>query len=274
MAGLSDHPTVSVLLPVKDAPREYLRQAIDSIVAQTFADWELVIVEAIGADGESATRALPGIADTPGIRVVEIPPPTNLVAQLNKGLEGCRGALVARMDADDICRPNRLQQQVAFLENHPEMDVVGSQIEAIDGAGRRIGARRYPLSHEAIVAAMQRYNPLAHPAVMFRKDVVLEAGGYRYPERAAQDYELWCRLARAGRRFANLPEPLLQYRLHAGAVKVSRLRDTIRSTLATKQAYWSDCMSWRARGRMWLERAALSAPPAAVNWIFRRMHYR
>ena len=108
--------------------------------------------------------------------MLEIAGPTNLVEQLNTGLEQCRGALVARMDADDVSLPDRLALQVDFLQRHPEIDVLGGQLEAIDEAGRRIGARRYPLWHDQIVAAMQRYNPLAHPAIMFGRDVVRAAG--------------------------------------------------------------------------------------------------
>lgn len=263
-------PTVTVLMPVKNPHREYFAAAVESILSQTFADLELLVVETPA--NQSAAAILSQFEDD-RIRHVVLENPTSLVDQLNHGLSIARGEFVARMDADDVARLDRLERQAQCLEEHSEIDVVGSQLEVIDESGRTVRGRSYPLDHDSIVEAMRRLNPMAHPAVMFRTETVVQAGGYRYPERAAQDYELWSRLAKEGKRFANLAEPLLQYRVHRGAIKVQRVRDTLRSTLQTKQMYWRDSMSWADLGRMWIERAALYAPPGIVLWAFHNAQY-
>ncbi len=265
------NPTVSVVLPVKNPHPEYFPAAVASILRQTHQNLELLIIEA-----PSVRSASPQLArfDDVRIRRIELPAPTSLVAQLNHGVEQSQAPLVARMDADDVACVNRIEKQRQFLEQHPEVDVVGSQLEVIDESGTTVGVRIYPRTHEAILSAMRRFNPMAHPAVMFRRQAILDAGGYRYPERAAQDYELWSRLAIGGSRFANLEEHLLLYRLHPDAIKVARLRDTLRSTLETKRTYWSETMTWSDRGRMWLERMALHAPASLVFWAFQKNAYR
>lgn len=264
-------PTVSVVLPVKNPHPEYFPAAVESILGQSHRDLQLLIIE---APSDRPAGALLSPFDDARIRHIEIHGPTTLVEQLNHGLELSQATFVARMDADDIARADRIEKQLQFLEQHPEVDVLGSQLEVIDDTGRTVGVRKYPRDHEAILAAMRRFNPLAHPAVMVRRQAIVDAGGYRHPERAAQDYELWSRLARGGKRFANHEERLLQYRLHAEAVKVARLRDTIRSTIETKQTYWRDTMNWGDRGRMWLERMALHAPAALVLWAFQKQAYQ
>ncbi len=264
-------PTVSVLLPVTNPHPPFFLVAVRSILEQAFEDFELCIVE---APSHESAGALLAEFDDPRIHHVRLAAPTTLVDQLNHGLAMAQGTFVARMDADDIARFDRLAKQLRLFEEQPDLDVVGSQLAVIDEAGRTIGTRKYPVDHESIVTAMRRFNPMAHPAVLFRRATVVDAGGYRHPERAAQDYELWCRLASSGKRFANHEEPLLQYRLHPGAIKVERLRDTIRSTLAVKQAYWSDAFTWRDRLRIGLERLALRAPASLVLWAFRKTQYR
>lgn len=118
---------------------------------------------------------------------------------------------------------------------------------------------------------MQRFNALAHPSVMFRKRVVLEAGGYRMPI-CNEDYELWSRLASLGVRFANHPEALLRYRLHPAGMKVARLRHIIRGTLEVKNRYWRRHMGLGARLRMLGEFLLLFLPPQLVVRLFMRTH--
>lgn len=266
-------PAVSVVLPVKAGDPEHLAAAVHSVLTGTLADLELIVIEDPASTGVVAAAALAAI-DDPRLRLICNPTPTSLVAQLNQGLAAARAELVARMDADDLCEPTRLEVQRGLLMADPGLAVVGAQVLIIDERGEVIGRRRYPTEHVDIVAAMTRYNPFAHPAVMFRKELVVEAGGYRYPERPAQDYELWCRLAVAGHRFANSPEALLRYRVHALSVKSTLLRETLRSTLQTKREHWTGRMSQRARLRMAAEHLVLLLPPRLVLGLFRRLEYR
>lgn len=266
-------PAVSVIMPVRSPDPTFLAEAVRSVLDQTLTDLELLVIEDPGPDGATAGPTISQF-DDPRIRLITNPAPTSLVDQLNQGLQLARSELVARMDADDICAPRRLELQREFLDTHPDVDVVGAQLAIIDESGALIGRRQYPLRHDQIVSAMMRFNPLAHPAVMFRRRVVVEAGGYRYPARAAQDYELWSRLAVAGARFGNRPELLLSYRVHRRSVKATRLRDTVRSTLATKQLHWAGRMSLRARVRMAAERAVLLMPPALVLGLFQLVTFR
>jgi hypothetical protein len=179
------------------------------------------------------------------------------------------------MDADDWSHPDRFGEQVEFLRNHPDIAVVGTQIDIMDERDRPLGHRSYPTDPEAITAALCRYNPLAHPSVMYRKEAILEAGGYRYRRYPAnEDYELWCRLVHLGYGLANLARTLLRYRIHPYAMKSARLRGIIRGTRLVKSRYFRRTMKSRAKVRFWMEGCLLVLPPAWVMLLFRRSQYR
>jgi glycosyltransferase involved in cell wall biosynthesis len=265
-------PAVTVLMPVLDPDPGYLRQAVASVVGQTFADWEFVIVEDPGP--RSAAEVVAEFGD-PRIRLIRNDAKTGFAAQLNRGLEEARADLVARMDADDVSHPERLARQLAYLRGHPDVAVVGSAIEVIDPDGKPLGARDYPTDHAAIVSALRRYNAIAHPAVTFRKAAVTAAGGYRPTAHAGvEDYELWCRLAAAGARFANLPDALLRYRIHPAATKRQKLRDTIRGSIDVKLTYWRRQFGVGDWLRVFAERCLLWLPASVVLRLFVAREYR
>lgn len=244
------------------------REALSSVLAQTLTNIEILIVEA------PSHRMGKGVVDSfsdSRLRYILQPIPTCLADQLNRGLNEARAEIVARLDADDICEPTRLAEQLEYMQEHPDVGVLGSHITIIDTVGNRCGYRAYPESHEAIMAAMASFNPVAHPAVMFHRNIALEAGGYQ-GGKYIEDYDLWCRLAQRGVRFANLPKPLLRYRVHPGGMKSARLRNMIRATLQVKDKYWKGRMSFRARLRYWGERLLLCLPPRLVLKLFLRMH--
>ncbi len=250
----------------------YLRDAVASVCAQTLQDWELIVIE---DPGRQSLRPLLAEFGDPRIRHEVAPVHRGLSASRNRGLLLARGELVAILDADDECLPGRLAAQVAFLDQHPEITVAGSQIEIVDAASRRLGFRGYPCQHERIARAMRRYNPIAHPAVVFRRRTVLAAGGYRVTRHAAcDDYELWSRLCCSGARFANLPEPLVRYRLHGGAMKQRLAHATLRDTLLIKHRYFGGELDLGDRCRMLAERALLALPQTLVNNLFRRLLVR
>lgn len=265
-------PVVSVVMPLLNPHPEYFLQAVRSILQQTHTNLELIILE--DPSPRSGKEMLAGLDDS-RIRHFINPSRTSLIAQRNRGLAEARAELVALQDADDISEPDRLQKQVAYLQEHPDVTVLGTQISIIDDAGRHQGFRAYPLKHDAILRAMPRYSPLAQPSVMFRKDAVLSAGGYQYDRyTVAEDYDLWSRLAARGVRFANLPEPLIRYRLHSEAGKTTKLREMLLATIDVKERHWHGKMDLTARLRLWAERALLWTPPRVVLALFRRWQFQ
>jgi glycosyltransferase involved in cell wall biosynthesis len=209
---LAVRPRVSVLLPVRDAAST-LGECLDSLGGQTLADHEVVAVD----DGSTdATRSL--LADharrDARLRVLTTPP-RGLVAALNTGLGAVLAPLVARMDADDVARPERLALQAERLLTDPLTDVLGCRVEILGGS-RNAGMRAHVdwlntlLDHDAIVRDLFVESPLAHPSVVLRT-VALRRLGYR-DFAGPEDYDLWLRAREAGLRFAKCPETLLAWR--------------------------------------------------------------
>ncbi len=223
-------PAISVLLPVFNAER-YLGAALESVLAQTFTDFECVVVDD-GSTDTSPTILAQYAAHDGRIRIIR-QANLGIVAALNRGLAECRAPLVARMDADDICHPSRLAVQIAFLQTHPAVVAVGTAFRVIHANGRPGPVLQNPISHDAIVRALQQRSCLAHPTVMMRKATVLEAGGYREPLRHAEDYDLWARLADK-HRLANLRACLLDYRVHPQQVSWEQAETQAIRTLAVR----------------------------------------
>ena len=222
-------PRLSVLLPVWNG-EAFLEQAMESILRQTLSSFELIVIDDGSCDRSAAIAEEFASADN-RVRALRRPH-QGLPATLNAGIAAVRGEYVARMDADDISVPDRLQKQVAYLDAHPACVAVGAWIEVIDEAGRHIGLKTYVTTHEEISAALLRgISPMAHPTVVARGDALRAAGGYdarRYP---SEDLDLWFRLGERG-ELANLPEMLLQHRRHRGAIGV-RERETMKAMALT-----------------------------------------
>ena len=205
---------VSVLLPVYNA-EAHIAEAIQSILVQTYGNFELLLIN----DG-STDRSLEVISSfrDERIRLVNNESNLKLIATLNKGIDLARGKYIARMDADDVSLPQRLQKQVDFMEAHPETGVCGSWFESF---GNHRSIVRYPEKDEDIRIMMLYQTPFCHPSIIFRKDI-FDKNGIRFlPEFIhAEDYEAWVRLA-DHTRFANIPEVLLKYRLHGHSVSAA-----------------------------------------------------
>lgn len=264
-------PRVSVVISVIDPDPTYFPEAVASILAQTFGDLELIIVEE-----PSSARCAPLLAsfEDGRIRHLEHPRRTSLVAQRNRGIAAACGELIALLDADDIAEPQRLSRQVTYMDAHPQIGVLGTQLQLIDRAGQALGNRTYPTDPDAVAAAFQHYNPIAQPSVMYRKAVVAAVGGYLESELPATDYDLWCRLSQSGVRMANLDQPLVRYRIHPDGMKTRKLHATLRATIAIKQRYFGGRMSLTARLRLLAERLLLRLPGRLVLWLFLRTSVR
>ena len=221
-------PRVSVLLPVYNAER-YLAVAVDSILGQTFTDFELIVVDDGSTDRSGEMLARYAAAD-PRVRVISRPN-TGYVPALNEMLAAARGPLVARMDADDVSLPARFAQQVAYLDAHPDCVLVGTHVIQMDADGDVIGPMSdVAFGHDEINAdLLVRGWPIVHPTVMMRTDAVRKVGGYDPTLCPNEDHDLFLRMAEVG-RVENLPEVLLQYRKHAASessLKRARSADLI-----------------------------------------------
>lgn len=205
-------PKVSVIMPAYNAEK-YIKEAIDSILGQTFPDFELIILDDCSKD--MTGQIIQSYRDE---RIIYVRNEENLrVARtLNKGLQIARGEYIARMDADDSSFPDRLAKQVAYLDCHPEIAVLGTNVELFDENGV-IGTGWSATNPEQMKVDLFFSCGLAHPSVMMRKSVILELGGYHPEFEGLEDYELWCRVSE---KYAvtTLPDLLFRYRIHGGQV--------------------------------------------------------
>jgi hypothetical protein len=188
--------------------------AVESVLAQEFTDFELLVIDDGCHDGTADVLAR---YNDSRIRILQNDRNRGLSWSLNRGLHEARGELIARMDADDVCLPARAGVQVAYLREHPRVAVVGSFIRTFRADGDAGKVVCYPTTPEQVEATLLFRNVLAHPAVMVRHDT-LQAAGLHYDEayRCAQDYGLWLACIAHGLPLANVGEVLLRYRLHPG----------------------------------------------------------
>ena len=218
-AGLSGRttPRVSVVLPVFNG-EAFLAAALASVLGQTLEDLELIVVD------DGSTDATPAIVQefAADKRLVHhVQERQGIVGALNAGLALATAPWIARMDADDVMRPERLSRQLAFLESHPELSGAASDYELIDEEGRPWGAVHSPLvTVEAVEAYVRRGLPVvfAHPTMIVSAQAVAELGGYRAEYRDSEDVDLFTRLLDSGRRLVVQPEVLLSLRVHGSSV--------------------------------------------------------
>lgn len=249
---MSTCPTISVLMPVYNAER-YVAKAVESILAQTCADFEFVIIDDGSTDGSHALLKQYAERDH-RIRLISRANTGHVIA-LNQMLEIASGRYIARIDADDIALPDRFARQVGYLESHGDCVAVGSYVWLIDAAGRSLGEWRFECEHEEIDARhIAGSSPrLVHPATMLRTDALCDIGGYRPEMCPAEDQDLWLRLGERG-RLANLPEHLTRYRLHGGSVSHRRSQEQYEARLRLLRD------AFRRRG---LDEAAITTEPPA-----------
>lgn len=249
-------PAVSVLVGVHDgAP--WIGDAVASVLAQTLADLELIVVD--DGSGDATPELLAAVRDT-RLRV-ERQARGGLTRALVRALGLARAPLVARLDADDVALPERLARQRAFLDAHPDVGVLGSAAREVDAAGREVAVVRPPESDGAIRRMLIRRNPFVHSSVMMRRAAVERAGGYDVSLPVAQDYDLWMRMSRLV-GLANLPDVLVVRRLLPGRVSVERDSDRLRAEARVRwRAVASGAYPWWASVFAARPAVALLLPP-------------
>ncbi len=220
-------PAVSVVMPARDA-EAYLREAIGSILAQTFRDFELLVLDDGSSDGTAAIADESARTD-PRVRVIR-QEKRGLIATLNRGCAAAQGPYLARMDADDVALPQRLERQVAFLERDRATAVLGTAMRYLGSEGPLPGLLAHPAGPAEIRRTLRDYSCIAHPTVLMRRDAFEEAGGYRPAFLHAEDYDLWLRIAER-HDLANLTEPLLYHRLHRDQVSFAQIPQQVIATL-------------------------------------------
>lgn len=202
---------------------KYLSQAIESILTQTYSDFEFIIIYDNSTD--NSIKLLSEYAKRDArIKVIINSTVLGLCNSLNKGVINANGKYIARMDADDISLPTRFEEQVRYLNAKSDCGIVGCFVEIIDGErGDRLGIRRYPLDDDKLKEKIFFYSPFAHPAVLIRKTVFDAVGLYSEEYSGCEDLELWFRAGRVF-KFANIPKILLKYRYHQDSITFNKIR--------------------------------------------------
>jgi len=220
-------------MPVRDGAR-WLGDGITSIQNQTLTDFELIVID----DGSTDTS--PQVIDTlsrSDRRIVAFRQERlGLVAALNRGLAASRGQFIARLDADDIAKAQRLERQAEYLESHAEVGLVGTWADKINEQGHVVGTLTPPSEGRELSALLDRTNPFVHSSVIMRKTVLEKVGCYRAAFAGAEDYDLWLRMSETT-GIANMTEYLLQYRVHPGSVsRTAQVRQLFSARLAQRAA--------------------------------------
>ncbi len=221
-------PKVTVLMPVYNGEK-FLREAIDSILNQSFSDFELIIIN----DGSSdSSLSIVNSYDDSRIKLINNIVNKGLVYSRNKGIAEARGKYIAMLDCDDVAYPQRLMRQFIFLENHPEYLMVGSGIETIDDKNNSLGLSINICKDDEVGSRLIFGNIFTQSSIMINRRIF---ANYKYREEApfSEDYDLWIRLAE-NNSIINLPEALIKYRLHSGStgtIKKNKMISAVREIL-------------------------------------------
>jgi glycosyltransferase involved in cell wall biosynthesis len=215
-------------MPVYNGER-FLRPAIESILCQTFGDFEFVIVDDGSTDGsEQIIRSYGDVR----IRLLRNGENSGITKSLNYGIDSAIGEYICRMDADDVSVKDRLEKQVTFMDSHPGIALAGSGVVLIDAMGKETGTEHFPLSQRDIKRRIFVHNPFAHSTVIIRSAVLQHCGKYDTRFLHNEDYDLWLRIA-AQYPVANIEEPLVLRRIHEQNITVEKESELVRYRMKT-----------------------------------------
>ena len=253
-------PAVSILLAVYNG-EPFLKEALDSIFAQSFGDFELIVVDDASTDG---TRTILASYDDVRLECLRNEENVGQTRSLNRALRVARGALIARHDADDISHPDRLRRQVEVMEERPQLTLLGTAYERIDRQARVLDVVRPPATNASLQKRLEQGNIFCHGSVMMRRDLLEKVGGYNEDFSVTQDYDLWLRFAEHG-ELANLPQALYQFRFNGASVS----RQKRRLQLAYRRLAWERARKRRAgQGEVPLPDDVLLAYPPEPERLF------
>ncbi len=229
-------PAISVIMSVYNG-ETYLVEAVESVRSQTFENWELVIINDCSTDSTPALLAELAAKDE-RIKVHTNEVNLKLPTSLNKAISLCEGKYIARMDADDICLPDRLEKQFAFMEAHPEVSLSSCRFMTMKNGVFASGGAGGRCDSEALQAMLFVSNPILHPGVIAKADV-MKKYGYDTTLTCTEDLELWTRMAAQGETLQILPECLLLYRLHDKQITSTTLERQRTEVLKIQKAYYA-----------------------------------
>ncbi len=229
------HP-ITVLIPARNA-QATLAETLDSMVAQTFKDFAILLVN--DASSDATVEIAHSYADRLAIEVLNLSENAGVAGALNQGLARIGSKYIARIDADDIGHPTRLEKQFNYLESNPQIDVCSSWMEMFYADGRATHILVKPPEDAAIKTALVQYCSMTHGASLFRKSFFDDVGVFDVRLDFAEDYDLWCRGALLGKCYANLPEALTRYRQHEGQVGTQKRLLQYERDLMVKRKYIS-----------------------------------
>lgn len=228
-------PTISVVMSVYNAGR-FLRPAVESILAQTLGDFELIVIDD-GSTDDSARVLREYAGRDPRVRLT-VRDNKGLTVTLNEAMGQVRGEFIARMDCDDVSLPDRFASQAAALRADPSLVCVGGHFELIDEKGRLLTRLRPPSDDEAIQKLLLAgHTAICHPAAMIRRDAMTRVGGYDPFFKTTQDLDLWLRLGEVG-RLGNVPRVVLKFRQHDGSVSETRREEQRRFGREAVERAW------------------------------------
>jgi hypothetical protein len=225
-------PRISVIMPVFNG-EQFIEEAVESVLQQTFADLELIVVDDGSTDRTSLILGELAARDERVVVLRRASPGQS--AARNAGIDAARAPVLAFLDGDDVALPDRLQRQHAFLTANPYVAVVGGGLHVMDEAGRVFDEIECPTGDAAIRDVLPQHNPMAHTTVMVRKEVFDRVGGYRPAFVGAEDYDLWLRVAEQF-QLANLPGPVCHYRVHPSQTTVIELESQSLAVLGAAAA--------------------------------------
>lgn len=234
------NPLVSVVMPIHNAGK-FLSESIDSILNQTYTNFELIIVDDASTDKSASILKRYQKKYPKKIRVY------SLIHALGQSgdpatefaISKAKGSYIAKMDGDDVAVPQRLERQVAYLEENKDIFLVGSHAEIIDQNGKKLGVKETPLTSKKIYNSFFLYCNVIHPTIMFRNN--FSGSFYKIKFPYFNEYYTFFKLMRQGKRFANIAEPLILYRIHGNNDTFSHTREKFKSTLRIRAAFIREC---------------------------------
>lgn len=208
-----NRPLVSVVMATFNEPVNMIEAAVGSILNQTYRNIELLIYD--DSTNPDSVAAIDKMADDSRVSVYRFPERKGFVESLNEGLKCAKGSFIARMDGDDLALSERIDKEVDYLLKNPDIAVVGGQMDIMDEGGTVVSHRSYPTGGLKLWLFSCARNPLAHPTIMMRRDIVDK--GYRYNEnlKMSEDLDFWLRLINDGYKVANLSDTVLRFRVQS-----------------------------------------------------------
>lgn len=223
---LNKHPKISVILPIYKEPNEYIQSSIESILSQTYSNFELILAVDTGVDSPEFDRVykvLEQYLKDDRVNLLINEQNIGLPMTLNKSIKIAKGEYIARMDADDIALPERLEIQMEHMEKNPELDLIGTKVFYINQEGKITGESKSLDNNDLLKRLFSGINPLCHPTWLFKKEVWEAVNGYRNIT-TIEDYDFLCRLILKGFNLGIINRPLLKYRIDYRVGRISKKR--------------------------------------------------